>query len=291
MKLKPLATLFMALSLSACSGLPEQAFNTDLNKQACCSTLEALPLTTLSTPFHQQVVVDAELPILNDAVLLSSSSASHQALPVVGYEIASDAPFALLVRSYIDNQALFAASVLVYDENWQLVARYSAQDFEYHPTGMRGLERIEKVITINPQLNGAQYIVLASDSSILGQKLARQHPEQVYAESQNVIGSKQLPLVADYQAFGVVEVTTSESSNSAVLTLLTELGTQTKQQQNSQLTPSASPEARDEWEVFQSQIDKALENNDVQQAAALANQASQQGYTQAKDYLVEQLAK
>ncbi len=57
------------------------------------------------------------------------------------------------------------------------------------------------------------------------------------------------------------------------------------------MTPSTSPEARNEWEAFQSQIDKALKNNDVQQAAALANQASQQGYTQAKDYLVEQLAK
>ena len=291
MKLKPLATLFMALSLSACSGLPEQTFNTDLSKQPCCSTLETLPLTTLSTPFHQQVIVDAELPILSDAVLLSSSSASHQALPVVGYEITSENPLSLLVRSYVDNNALFAANVLVYDKNWQLISRYSAQDFDYHPTGMRGLERIEKVITINPQLNGAQYIVLASDSSMFGQKLARQHPEQVYAESQNIIGNKQLPLVADYQAFGVVEVTTSASDNNAVLTLLTELGTHTKQKPNSHITPASSPEALDEWEVFQSQIDKALENNDVQQAAALANQASQQGYTQAKDYLVEQLAK
>ncbi|WP_261884162.1 MalM family protein [Vibrio pelagius] len=289
MKLKPLATLFMALSLGACSGLPEQTFNTDLSQPQCCSTLDALPLTALPIPFHQQVVMDANLPSLSNAVLLFSDSSKP--LPVMSYQITSDSPFSLLVRSYVDNQALFAASVLVYNENWQLVSRYSAQDFEYHPTGMRGLERIEKVITINPQLNGAQYIVLASDSSMLGQKLARQHPEQVYTESQNIIGSKQLPLVAEYQAFGVVEVTTSASNNSAVLTLLTELGTQTKQKQNSQMTPSASPEALDEWEVFQSQIDKALENNDVQQAAALANQASQQGYTQAKDYLVEQLAK
>jgi maltose operon protein len=291
MKLKPLATLFMALSLSACSGLPEQNFNTDLSKQTGCSTLEALPLTTLSTPFHQRVIVDAKLPILSNAVLLSSSSASDKARPVVSYKIASDSPFALLVRSFVDNDALFAANVLVYDGNWQLVSHYSAQGFEYHPTGMRGLERIEKVITINPQLNGAQYIVLASDSSMLGQKLARQHPEQVYAESQNIIGSKQLPLVAEYLEFGVVEVTTSALSNNAVLTLLAELGPQSSQASNSHIIPNASPEALDEWEVFQSQIDTALRNNDVQRAAALANQASQQGYTQAKDYLVEQLAK
>ena len=62
MKLKPLATLFMALSLGACSGLPEQTFNTDLSQPQCCSTLDALPLTALSIPFHQQVVMDANLP-------------------------------------------------------------------------------------------------------------------------------------------------------------------------------------------------------------------------------------
>ncbi|WP_285351445.1 hypothetical protein [Vibrio sp. D173a] len=43
--------------------------------------------------------------------------------------------------------------------------------------------------------------------------------------------------------------------------------------------------------MYRSQIDAALKDNDVKQAAAIANQAAEQGFTQAKDYLVKQLAK
>lgn len=291
MKLKPLATLFIALSLTACSGLPEQAFNTDLSNQACCSTLASLPLTALSVPFHQQMVMDADLPSVSRAVLLSSDSASSQALPVMTYQISSDAPFSLLVRSYVDKNALFAANVLIYDAKWQLLNDYSAKDFNYHTTGMRGLERIEKVVTINPQLNGAKYIVIASDPSVLGAELNRKRQEEVYAESQNVIGNKQLPLKAKYQPFGVIDVTVSASNNNAVLTLLAELGTQSNETTKTELMPAASSETQDEWSLYQSQIDTALKDNDVKQAAEIANQAEQQGFTQANDYLVKQLAK
>ena len=291
MKLKPLATLFMALSLVACSGLPEQTFNTDLSQPQCCSTLDALPLTALSIPFHQQVVMDVNLPVVSSAVLLSSDSASSKPLPVMSYQITSDAPFSLLVRSYVDNNGLFAANVLFYDAKWQLLTDYSAKDFNYHTTGMRGLERVEQVITVNPQLNGAKYVVITSDSTLLGTELTRKHPEEVYAETQNVIGSKQLPLTAQFQPFGIIDVTASASDNNAVLTLLAELGTQTNETTKAEITPAASPEAQDEWALYQSQIDAALKNNDVKQAAAIANQAAEQGFTQAKDYLVKQLAK
>ncbi|AXY01423.1 hypothetical protein D1115_09860 [Vibrio alfacsensis] len=291
MKLKPLATLFIALSLTACSGLPEQAFNTDLSNQACCSTLASLPLTALSVPFHQQMVMDADLPSVSRAVLLSSDSASSQALPVMTYQISSNAPFSFLVRSYVDNNALFAANVLIYDAKWQILSDYSAKEFNYHTTGMRGLERIEKVVTINPQLNGAKYIVIASDPSLLGAELNRKRQEEVYAESQNVIGNKQLPLKAKYQPFGVIDVTVSASNNNAVLTLLAELGTQSNETTKTELMPVASSETQDEWSLYQSQIDTALKDNDVKQAAEIANQAEQQGFTQANDYLVKQLAK
>lgn len=291
MKLKPLATLCMALSLGACSGLPEQTFNTDMSQRQCCSTLDALPLTVLSVPFHQQIVMDASLPSLSCAVLFSSESASLQPQPVMTYQIGSDAPFALLIRSYVDNNSLFAANVLVYDANWQLLSDYSGKDFTYHTTGMRGLERTESVVTINPQLNGAQYIVITSDSALVGTELTRKHPEEVYAESQNIIGNKQLPLTAEYQPFGVVDVTASTSGNNAALTLLAELSTQSNHVTKTEFTPAASPEAQDEWALFQSRIDAALKNNDVKQAATIANQAAQQGFIQAQDYIVKQLAK
>ncbi|CAM2936419.1 MalM family protein [Vibrio mytili] len=291
MKLKPLATLLMALSLGACSSLPEQAFNTDLNTQACCSALDALPLTALSTPFHQQVVMDANLPTLSTAVLSGSETASSQALPVTSYRITADTPFSLLVRSYIDNDALFAASIRIYDGNWQLISNYSAETFDYHTIGVRGLERIERVVTINPQLNGAKYIVIASDNALLGTELTRIHPEQVYADSQNIIGNKQLPLTAEYQPFGVIDVTTSVSDNNAVLTLLAELGKNPDAQRHGEVSLASVTESPQAWAHYREQIDAALEENDIKQAAEIANKAEEQGITQAKDYLVKQLAK
>ncbi|MCA3939226.1 hypothetical protein JKP09_13105 [Vibrio vulnificus] len=291
MKLKPLATLFMTLSLGACSGLPEQNFNTDLSQPQCCSTLDTLPLTVLSIPLHQQVIIDANLPSLSSAVLLSSDSASSKPLPVMSYQITSDSPFSLLIRSYVDNNALFAANILIYDAKWQLLTDYSAKDFNYHTTGMRGLERVETVITVNPQLNGAKYVIIASDSTLLGTEFTRKHPEEVYAETQNVIGNKQLPLTAQFQAFGVIDVTASTSDNNAILTLLAELGTQTNDTAKADLTPAVSHEAQDGWTLYQSQIDAALKDNNVKHAAAIANQAAEQGFTQAKDYLVKQLVK
>ncbi|WP_417877964.1 MalM family protein [Vibrio sp.] len=291
MKLKPLVTLLIALSLGACSSLPEQAFNTDLNTQACCSTLDTLPLTALSIPFHQQVVMDANLPTLSIAVLSGLETASSQALPVTSYRITADTPFSLLVRSYIDNNALFAANIRIYDGNWQLISSYSAETFDYRTTGMRGLERIERVVTINPQLNGAKYIVIASDNALFGKELTRVHPEQVYAYSQNVIGNKQLPLTAEYQPFGVIDVTTSASGNNTVLTLLAELGKNPDAQQQATVADTSLITSLNEWPQYREQIDAALEKNNVKQAAKIANKAEEQGMSQAKDYLVQQLAK
>ncbi|WP_321273688.1 MalM family protein [uncultured Vibrio sp.] len=291
MKLKPLVTLLIALSLGACSSLPEQAFNTDLNTQACCSTLDTLPLTALSMPFHQQVVMDANLPTLSIAVLSGLETASSQALPVTSYRITADTPFSLLVRSYIDNNALFAANIRIYDGNWQLISSYSAETFDYRTTGMRGLERIERVVTINPQLNGAKYIVIASDNALFGKELTRVHPEQVYAYSQNVIGNKQLPLTAEYQPFGVIDVTTSASGNNTVLTLLAELGKNPDAQQQATVADTSLITSLNEWPQYREQIDAALEKNNVKQAAKIANKAEEQGMSQAKDYLVQQLAK
>ncbi|WP_275665062.1 hypothetical protein [Vibrio sp. Isolate34] len=40
----------------------------------------------------------------------------------------------------------------------------------------------------------------------------------------------------------------------------------------------------------QQEIDRALDSNDVKQAAFIANQAAEQGLPQAKGYLLKQLA-
>ncbi|MEZ8737838.1 hypothetical protein FCV55_08450 [Vibrio sp. F13] len=299
MKLKSLVIIVAALTVSACSGIPEQELNTDFNSSACCSQLSALPITQLSIPFHQQVIMDGDLPTLSSSLLNDNTQADSQRFPTIAYQISGTTEsLSLLIRSYIKNDALFAPSIYVFDKQWRLLGQYSTNDFTYYPTTMQGLERIEASIALEPQRDNAQFIVVSADSTKLDSAINRIHPEDLYSESQQVIGNKQLPLTATLSYVGVIDVTASKSTNSAVLTLLAELGVSSDNEpetlgskqvsQPSNQTIETNQKAQ--WLNIQKDIDQALNNNDIKQAAFIANQAAEQGIPEAKDYLLKQLA-
>ncbi|MEZ9544096.1 MalM family protein [Vibrio sp. 10N.286.48.C11] len=299
MKLKSLVVIVAALTVSACSGIPEQELNTDFNSSACCSQLSALPITQLSIPFHQQVIMDGDLPTLSSSLLNGNTQADSQRFPTIAYQISDTTEsLSLLIRSYIKNDALFAPSIYVFDKQWRLLGQYSTNDFTYYPTTMQGLERIEASIALEPQRDNAQFIVVSADSTKLDSAINRIHPEDLYSESQQVIGNKQLPLTATLSYVGVIDVTASKSTNSAVLTLLAELGVSSDNEpetlgskqvsQPSNQTIETNQKAQ--WLNIQKDIDQALNNNDIKQAAFIANQAAEQGIPEAKDYLLKQLA-
>ncbi|WP_215404916.1 MalM family protein [Vibrio gigantis] len=297
MKLKPLVVIVAALTVSACSGIPEQELNTDFNSSACCSQLSTLPVTQLSIPFHQQVIMDGDLPTLSASTLNENVAAHNQRFPTTAYQINDEQEsLSLLVRSYIKDDALFAPSIYIFDKQWQLLGQYSANDFTYYPTAMQGLERIEVSISLMPQQDNAQYVVVSADSTKLDSTISRIHPEELYSESQQIIGNKQLPLTAKFSSVGSIDITASKSTNSTVLTLLAELGVSSNTQPEalgSQLPSQPSPvetNQQAQWLNVQQEIDQALDNNDVKQAAFVANQAAEQGLPQAKDYLLKQLA-
>lgn len=297
MKLKLLVVIVAALTISACSGIPEQELNTDFNSSACCSQLSTLPVTQLSIPFHQQVIMDGDLPTLSSSILNKNVETNNQRFPTTAYQISDDAEsLSLLVRSYIKDDTLFAPSIYIFDKQWQLLGQYSANDFTYYPTAMQGLERIEVSISLMPQRDNAQYIVVSADSTKLDSTIGRIHPEELYSESQQIIGNKQLPLTATYCSVGNIDVTASKSKSSTVLSLLAELGISSNAKPEtlgSHPTSQQSPVETDQqaqWLNIQQKIDLALNNNDVKQAAFIANQAAEQGLPQAKDYLLKQLA-
>ena len=297
MKLKPLVVIVAALTVSACSGIPEQELNTDFNSSACCSQLSTLPVTQLSIPFHQQVIMDGDLPTLSASTLNENVAAHNQRFPTTAYQINDEQEsLSLLVRSYIKDDALFAPSIYIFDKQWQLLGQYSANDFTYYPTAMQGLERIEVSISLMPQQDNTQYVVVSADSTKLDSTISRIHPEELYSESQQIIGNKQLPLTAKFSSVGSIDITASKSTNSTVLTLLAELGVSSNTQPEtlgSQLPSQPSPvetNQQAQWLNVQQEIDQALDNNDVKQAAFVANQAAEQGLPQAKDYLLKQLA-
>ena len=299
MKLKSLVTIVAALTVSACSGIPENELNTDFNNSACCSQLNALPTTQLPIPFHQQVIMDGHLPTLSSSLLNQNTQASRQRFPTIAYQISNTTEsLSLLIRSYIKDDALFAPSVYVFDKQWQLLGHYNANDFTYHPTSMQGLERIEVSISLMPQRDNAQYVVVSTDSTKLDSTISRIHPEELYSESQQIIGNKQLPLTATLSSVGVIDVTASKSTNNAVLTLLAELGVSSNnepdtlgsKQVSQPSTQAVETNQKAQWLNIQKDIDQALNNNDIKQAAFIANQAAEQGMPEAKDYLLKQLA-
>ncbi|XNG97682.1 hypothetical protein BCV42_06445 [Vibrio cyclitrophicus] len=149
-----------------------------------------------------------------------------------------------------------------------------------------------------PQRDNAQYVVVSTDSTKLDSTISRIRPEELYSESQQIIGNKQLPLTATLSSVGVIDVTASKSTNNAVLTLLAELGVSSNnepdtlgsKQVSQPSTQAVETNQKAQWLNIQKDIDQALNNNDIKQAAFIANQATEQGMPEAKGYLLKQLA-
>lgn len=284
---RTLATLLMTLSLCACSSAPEPDANLRLDAAACCEQRQQLPLTALAVPFQQKLVMDNRLPTLPAQQLLESESVDATPAPVMSYQITADESFSLLLRAYIEHDRLFAPLVVLYNADWQPIASVSSDRFDYQPSGLGGLERIEATLTLNPGQDGARYLLISADQQALQRVLPRRHMQEMYAESQQIIGHKQKPLTAEFAPFGRIELTASQSTRHEVLTLLSELGIPAQQAPHN-TRPIA--DANKQWPDYQHKIDDALQQGNIKLAAEIANQAAELGMTQAKDYLVQQLA-
>ncbi|MPW31810.1 hypothetical protein F9L16_22845 [Agarivorans sp. B2Z047] len=300
MKLKSLVSIVAAFTVSACSGIPEKELNTDFSSSACCSQLSALPITQLSIRFNQQVIMDGYLPTISSSLLNENTETDNQRFPTIAYQISGTTKsLSLLIRSYIKDDALFAPSIYIFDKQWRLLSQYTSDNFTYYPAAMQGLERIEASITLEPQRDNSEFIVISTDKTTLNSTINRMHPEALYSESQQIIGYKQLPLTATLSSVGFIDVTASKPKNSAVLTLLAELGVLSNdepenldsKQVSQLLTPTDKTIQKMQWLDIQKEIDQALKSDDIKQAVFVANQAAEQGIPEAKDYLLKQLAK
>ncbi|MDR9826228.1 MalM family protein [Vibrio sp. FNV 38] len=296
MDLKTTLALGLTMALIGCSTAPKSD-ELALPLRSCCAERADLVIADLTVPFHQELVLNSQsqhLPLS----MLGMEEGDIELIPAIAYQLPQQAEiYSILLRSYVNNGQLFAPKILFYDENWQPIETQQPGDFEYQPTSLKGLERIERIMTIAPKTMQAHYMLVTVDSTMIGHKLSRKHPEEVYAEQQNVIGQKHLPLTADYTKSGRLDITLSQFSNSALLSMLAELTgsstpKETVQQDNTlKVTP---PEKNNlsgaDWSQYKASINEALMNNDITQAAIRANEAASDGFPQAKDYLLQQLA-
>ncbi|MCQ1058458.1 MalM family protein [Photobacterium sp. ZSDE20] len=295
MKRKQLATILLGLSLTACSSIPDTALNTDLSQSVCCDSVAELAIQPLALDSQQYVTLDG-----NSETLPLTSART----PVQAYALSQVAsPFLLTVRAPIKDSEVIAPAVAIYDRNWNLVEQYTTDDFHYFTSDLSGVERIEGKFILSTQLNQQAYMVVQNDPTQIGNQLTRIHPEQEFAESQHIIGSKRLPLVATLSPVGIVEITTQEHFGNPVVDMLANLTAQkasttaalsvTNVEQDIQPASSVQLQAShadtQNWHYFKQHIDQAMNDGKLKQAVDWANLAEEAGHSQAKDYLLDTL--
>ncbi|MGR5266399.1 MalM family protein [Vibrio astriarenae] len=294
MNVKTLLMAALSIALTGCSTAPEphELMTTSVS---CCKDIHSVNKTTLTVPFHQEVILNSQTQHIPLSMLNKTSATNTDALvPVVVYELPSSLQnpqsdmFSILLRSYVEHDQVFAAKMIFMDSNWQIINQFSVEEFDYHSTSLKGLERVEQVITLSSNNLNARFMVVTTDTELFGHTLTRKHPEEVYAEQNNIIGQKHLPLTAQYSNTGRVDITTSKFSNSALLSMLAEFtGTKT---QDADKAPTSTNDVNKPWTHYQAHIDQALANGDISEAANMTQEAGEAGHTQAKDYLLQQLA-
>ncbi|KHT63596.1 hypothetical protein RJ45_11210 [Photobacterium gaetbulicola] len=305
MKKNPFATILLGLSLTACSSIPEAELNTDLNHSACCESIAALSVQPLALDSHQYAILDGNGQTVPLARVGNEETGRT---PAIAYGLPQTAsPFMLTVSAPIKNNRVIAPAIAIYDNQWQFVEQYTTEDFHYFTTSLGGLERIEGKFILSTQLNNMAYMVIQHDPQQIGNQLERIHPEQEFAESQNIIGNKRLPLYATLAPVGVVEITTQQHFGNPVVDLLSSLTakeasaaavSKTAPSNASNTAPepiSATPKQTasadtQSWHYFKQQIDEAMNSGKLKHAVDWANKAESAGHQQAKDYLLDTLA-
>ena len=300
MKKNQLATILLGLSLTACSSIPDTALNSDLNQSACCESIAALSIQPLALDSQQYVILDGNgqtLPLARNGYEGSGRS------PAKAFSLPQTAsPFMLTVSAPIKNNQVIAPAIAIYDNQWQLVEQYTTEDFHYFTSSLSGAERIEGKFILSTQLNDMDYLVIQHDPTQIGNQLERIHPEQEFAESQNIIGNKRLPLYATLAPVGVVEITTQQHFGNPVVDMLSSLTAKEASAAVSNTEPAPTPKPvatssiqtasvdTDNWHYFKQQIDEAIGSGKLKQAVDWANKAESAGHKQAKDYLLDTLA-
>lgn len=296
MNVKTLLISALTMVLTGCSTAPV-ATQSLTPRVSCCNDIHSVDKTALTVPFHQEVILTSHTQHIPLSMLNKDLVTTNDALvPVAIYELPDTVNnsqsdlFSVLLRSYIANDEVFAAKVLFMDSEWQIIDQHNIDSFKYYPTSLQGLERVEKIITLSPKTTRAQFMVVTTDVELLGHTLPRKHPEEVYAEQNNVIGQKHLPLTAQYSDHGRIDITTSEFSNSALLSMLAEFTKTSPQRTETDTAPTSKHPDKHGWAHYQSRIDRALASNNITEAANIVQEAGKAGHPQAKDYLLQHLA-
>ncbi|GAB2793362.1 hypothetical protein GCM10027040_19570 [Halomonas shantousis] len=304
-----LATTLLLTTLAGCVSLnPPSALESRSGQpapsqvQECCQTLADLPYRPLQADQTLTLSFDATTPVHQFA---DGRSYFHAfALPRNGQ------PLTLRLTSAIDDEQVFAPTLLLLDERFQPVRRVSSDQFRYQgPSGFRDA-RLSGAVSVMPGPDAAYVVVYTSEQARQG-TTTYESPEKVYARVRGLAVPDIDDPVAAHTATGRLTLEVSPLGDGGLLAPL--MGhapsiplnaTDTVQTAAPSRPASASPpsvtavvpanvapvpDAVQPELDYRRMIRAALKADDVELALQLAEHAEQAGQQGTRAWLADQL--
>ncbi|OHV08666.1 MalM family protein [Kushneria phosphatilytica] len=312
MKRTPLTllTTTLVIGLAGCSSMSAQtASSAQMSRggQAllsqtsdCCSTLAGLPYQSLQSGQSRTLTFNADTP----AHQFSDGKSFFHAFALPD----SRQPLVLQVTSPIDQQQVFAPSLLLLDNNFQPVERVGSDQLTYQgPNGFRD-SRLTGSFSVMPGPDAA-YVVLYTSDSDRAATTTYENPEKVYARVRGLAEPALPDPVAAHTATGkmTLEVSNAAERNGLLAPLTgdavptplndtrprsaapTATAGSTGMRSSSAAAPSQQNAPAQQALDYRRMIRAALKAGDIELAMQLADRAESAGQTGTRAWLAKQL--
>ncbi|PSW21304.1 hypothetical protein C9I98_05020 [Photobacterium sanctipauli] len=276
LKLKQtLLAISLLASLSGCSTPSSTELMPITETHHCCVELGTLTQAATEMDSHHYFALDGRSAL---------TGTPEHPTPTQVFRLAKqDSPQEINVTAFIAYKKAASIKILLLDETGSPVKTINQGDFTYQPAALGKLEQLHYRLVIDTSTKDhPHFIVIQTDYSAVGHQQPLIHPEELYAEKQAVIPSLRIKEYAELTPVGVIEIT-SNTVDGAAWPVINKISA------NNQVEQAAAIPSQP-WAEYRTEIDSALQENNFKHAALLAEEASQDGYSEAKDYLIQKMA-
>ncbi|GLS92273.1 maltose operon protein [Psychromonas marina] len=287
------ATLFFSLTLAGCSSTAlhspkannPNAFvsNAEASEQlaeskTCCDSLQQLTYQPLDNTEVQYIAFD------NNA--LSYNFESGKSL-YKAYKIDKNISELKMTVSGLFYNTVFVPQILLLDSNFKKTRIISADKFAYIPAKFLNGDQLTASLTIKrPNLsnpNNETYFVIYTTQEAIQDTTTVTHPAKLDARARSLAEPNIADPVISHSAMGVVKIEfeTENNSDDYVASEVASEPAPVEQQLQNNVTDRQ----------FNEMITTAVENNEIEKAMQLVDQAEAAGSTSARDTFVDAIKK
>lgn len=215
--------------------------------------------------------------------------------PVMLYRLpANEGTLHIEIESEADKKGIFAPSVMVFDQEFHLVARYPSERFSFKPASGFKEDRMVLDFNLTPaSAQDAMYIMLYTTQATLAETTVAPHPAKRYA----IATGTQPPAIADirlaHKLQGKITLNVEKNDDTNIVGLISQnwLGKAKPatviQAQPVKKTQKAVEKTTQQY--FNQAIKRALKAGDINRALNLVNEAELLGLTEPRQIFIQQL--